>query len=218
MKKIVTALGNQILNENLKNEKEFEILGQDIPYQEGIFEIMEEKNEIDYLILSEILPGENNIEKLIEKIKEKNNNIKIIIILEKRKKELENILYKNGILFVAPSISYEFTDNYAHILISENATNPEEVYNKFIEKVDEFLNNGLNEQDFERIKKMIYGEYIKEYNDISNISRMFLSDFMKGINSFDYLEEIENVNVIYAKQVLKDLFKRKKMVLSVVKK
>ena len=84
--------------------------------------------------------------------------------------------------------------------------------------MDEFLNNGLNEQDFERIKKMIYGEYIKEYNDISNISRMFLSDFMKGINSFDYLEEIENVNVIYAKQVLKDLFKREKMVLSVVKK
>ena len=132
--------------------------------------------------------------------------------------DLYKQLYKNGILFVAPSISYEFTDNYAHILISENATNPEEVYNKFIEKVDEFLNNGLNEQDFERIKKMIYGEYIKEYNDISNISRMFLSDFMKGINSFDYLEEIENVNVIYAKQVLKDLFKREKMVLSVVKK
>ena len=132
--------------------------------------------------------------------------------------DLYKQLYKNGILFIAPSMSYEFTENYAHILISENATNPEEVYNKFIEKVDEFLNKGLNEQDFERIKKMIYGEYIKEYNDISNISKMFLSDFMKGINSFDYLEEIGNVNIIYAKQVLKDLFKREKMVLSVVKK
>ena len=40
----------------------------------------------------------------------------------------------------------------------------------------------------------------------------------EGKYQFDYLEEIENVNVIYAKQVLKDLFKREKMVLSVVKK
>ena len=88
MKKIITALANPILNENLKEEKDFEILTKDIQYQEGIFEIMEEKNEIDYLILSEILPGENNIEKLIEKIKEKNIKIKIIIILESKKEEL----------------------------------------------------------------------------------------------------------------------------------
>ena len=98
MKKIITALANPILNENLKKEKDFEILTKDIQYQEGIFEIMEEKNEIDYLILSEILPGENNIEKLIEKIKEKNIKIEIIIILESKKEELENILYKKGIL------------------------------------------------------------------------------------------------------------------------
>ena len=37
---------------------------------------------------------------------------------------------------------------------------------------------------------MIYGEYIKEYNDVSDIARMFLTDYMKGVNSFDYIEEI----------------------------
>ena len=132
--------------------------------------------------------------------------------------DLYKQLYKDGIIFSMPSISFEFTDNYAHILISENATNPEEVYSKLKEKIREFKENSLNEEDFERTKKMIYGEYIKEYNDVTDIAKMFLSDYMKGINSFDYLEEIENVNILYTEQVLKDLFKENKMVLSVVKK
>ena len=56
---------------------------------------------------------------------------------------------------------------------------------------------------------MIYGEYVKEYNDIVDISRMFLADYFKGINSFDYLEEISTINVEYLNQVLKDVFNEK---------
>ena len=64
---------------------------------------------------------------------------------------------------------------------------------------------------------MIYGGYIKEYNDVQDIARMFLADYIRGINSFDYLEEIEQINVEYLEQILKDVFKEEKMVLSIVK-
>ena len=47
---------------------------------------------------------------------------------------------------------------------------------------------------------------------------MFLADFFKDINSFDYLEEIATVNEQYAEQVLKEVFDDKKMVISVIKK
>ena len=87
----------------------------------------------------------------------------------------------------------------------------------FKEKVKKLIQNGINKDDSERIIKMIYGEYVKEYNDIVDISRMFLADYFKGINSFDYLEEISTINVEYLNQVLKDVFNEKNMVLSVVK-
>ena len=87
----------------------------------------------------------------------------------------------------------------------------------FKEKVKKIIQNGINKDDSERIIKMIYGEYVKEYNDIVDISRMFLADYFKGINSFDYLEEISTINVEYLNQVLKDVFNEKNMVLSVVK-
>ena len=97
MKKIITALGNPLLNDKLSEEKEFKILTKDIQYQDGIFEILEKEEKIDFLILSEILLGENKIKNLIEKIQEKNNQIKIIVILENKKEELENILYLKGV-------------------------------------------------------------------------------------------------------------------------
>ena len=91
------------------------------------------------------------------------------------------------------------------------------LYKMFKEQVKKFIDSGINEQDFERTRKMIYGEYVKEYNDVTDISRMFLSDYFKGINSFDYLEEINTINVEYLNQVLKDVFNEKNMILSVVR-
>ena len=126
-------------------------------------------------------------------------------------------LYKSGVILNMPSFEYEFTDEYAHILISGVSRNPEIFFDMINKEIDSLAVNGINEQDFERVKKMIYGEYIKEYNDVSNIARIFLTDFMKGVNSFDYIEEITTLDIEYAKQVLIDNFKKEKMVFSVVK-
>ena len=100
MKKIITALANPMLNNELKKQKDFIIIGNDIQYQDGVKEVLEKEKNIDFLILSEILPGENKIEKLIEYIKKVNPNINIIIILENKKEELEKYLYSKNIYYI----------------------------------------------------------------------------------------------------------------------
>jgi hypothetical protein len=47
---------------------------------------------------------------------------------------------------------------------------------------------------------------------------MFLADYFKEINSFDYLEEITTINEQYVQQILKDVFDENKMINSVIKK
>ena len=126
-------------------------------------------------------------------------------------------LYKSGILLNSPSYEFDFTNEYAHILISGSSRNPQEFYNKLNEEIKNLKTNGLDEENFERIKKKLYGEYIKEYNDVSDIARMFLNDFMNGINSFEYLEEITSIDINYLEQVLKNDFDTEKMVFSVIK-
>ena len=78
--------------------------------------------------------------------------------------------------------------------------------------------NSLDEESFNRIKNMIYGNFVKEYDDISEISRMFISDYMKGINSFDYIENYNLVTIEYIKQILNEVFNEEKTVISIVEK
>lgn len=153
-----------------------------------------------------------------EKVK-KHIAIEILLnLILGRSSSLYKELYNEGVIFAQPSLEYEFTNDYAHILITGQATNTEELFNRFKNEISEMKQNGINEDDFDRIKKMIYGGYVKEYNDVSEIARMFLADSFKGINSFDYIEEIGSVNVEYGKQVLDTVFNENKMVLSTVKK
>ena len=153
-----------------------------------------------------------------EKVK-KHIAIEILLnMLLGRSSNLYKKLYNSGIILAAPSLEYEFTDGYAHILITGQATKPDEVFEKLQKEITNLKENGLNEEEFNRIKKMIYGGYVKEYNDVAEIARMFLADYFKGINSFDYIDEINSVKPEYGYQILKEVFDEKQMVLSIVKK
>ena len=141
----------------------------------------------------------------------------LLMLIFGKSSDLYKKLYDNGTIYTAPSLEYEFTKNYAHILITGQANNPDEVYEKFKIEIKKIKNEGINILDFERIKKMVYGKYVREYSDVQDVSRMFLADYFKGINSFDYLEEIKGINVEYLEQILKNVFKEDKMIISIVK-
>jgi len=92
MKNIITAIGNERLNEELKKENNIKIVNKDIQYREGILEILEENNYIDFIIISDNIPGETSFFELINKIKNKSKNINIIPVLSQKNEELENKL------------------------------------------------------------------------------------------------------------------------------
>ena len=159
----------------------------------------------------------DTIAKEKERVK-KHIAIEILLnILIGRSSKLYKELYDNNILFSVPSLDYEFAQRYAHILITGQSKNPQELYKKFKEKVEEIKSKGIDLKEFDRIKKRIYGEYIKEYNNVSDIARMFLSDYFEGINSFEYIEEVAIINKEYVEQVLNEVFINEKMVLSIIK-
>ena len=126
-------------------------------------------------------------------------------------------LYEAGDLLSVPDLDYEFSDEYAHILISGQSKNPDKIKEKIEKEIEQYKNKGLNKEHFERIKKKIYGDYVAEYNSVGNIARMFLADKMKGINSLDYIEEYNTVTKEYTQEFLRDVFKTENLVMSVVK-
>lgn len=97
MIKIITALGNPSLNNELKKYEEFNVIGNDIMYFDGVLEFLELNREIDYLILGEIIDI-NNLNDFIDKVINNNRKIKIIVVINKKNKKIEDILLKKGIL------------------------------------------------------------------------------------------------------------------------
>lgn len=125
-----------------------------------------------------------------ENIVKKHIAIEIILnILIGKSSTLYKELYKEGLLISEPTLEYEFSNTYAHVIITGNSINPKEVLKRLRKRIQEKIKQGLEQEEFERIKKTMYGDYVKEYNEIGDIARMFLADFFKGINSFEYIEE-----------------------------
>jgi len=126
-------------------------------------------------------------------------------------------LYDGELLISEPFLDYEFTSNYAHIAITGSSKNPDKVLEKVEEEIERLKKEGLDLEHFERIKNMLYGNAVKEFNNVSDISRMFISDYFKGVNSFDYLENYKQVTTEYTLEILKEVFLKEKTVISIVK-
>ena len=154
--KIITALENPKTNERLKKETDFEIIGNDILYQEGVLEILEKNPEINLIIISELLSGEIGFIKLIEKIKLINKKIEIIAILKNENEETKNYLISKGVF---------------NIFYNNKITN-----NELIEKIKNInkikQENNINEE-IENLKKIIL-----EKNNNKNINNKIL--YLKG--------------------------------------
>ncbi len=125
-------------------------------------------------------------------------------------------LYETGLLISEPFVEYEFANNYAHVAITGQSKEPKTILSKLEDWVEKMKQEGIEEGHFSRIKNMIYGGYIKEYDDVASVSRMFVSDYFKEINSFEYLEEFSSVTKEYTKQILDEVFNKDKTVISII--
>ena len=162
--------------------------------------------------------GIKDVSKMDSEIVKKHIAIEILLnMIIGKSSDLYKKMYNQGLLLEEPSIDYEFSEEYAHIVISGQSNDSEEVYKMFKEEIENYKKNGLNIDHFERIKKKIYGDYVVEYNSVSEIARMFLTDHMKKISSFDYIEQYKVITKEYVEQVLKEIFNNEYMALAIVK-
>ncbi len=123
-------------------------------------------------------------------------------------------LYTKGLLMTELGLEDEYSTEYSHVLISGESEDPEEVCN-IIKNILE--NEEVSQNDFERSKKKIYGKFVEELNDIEEIGKKFLQDSVKGINTIEYIDKYEKIDLEYVNKIKKELFKEKIQILSIIK-
>ena len=211
--KLIQEIKNRIVkNENKGEIKRIYPKEPEEINKEKIEAVMDVNNPIFVIAIKD-----KTLENETEQVK-KHIAIEILLnIIVGKSSKLYKELYETGIVMAPLDLDYEFSKQYAHIAISGQSVNPEKVMEELKKEIEKFKKEGLEEEQFERIKKKIYGDYVTEYNDISGVARMLMADYFKGINSFEYIENHKQVTKEYAEKILREIFDENKMVISIVK-
>lgn len=128
-----------------------------------------------------------------------------------------NDLYNEGIITKSFGLDFTFEEDYAYSSFSFESNEVNKVADRIKNKIENLKKNGLKSEDFERTKKMLYGGYVRTFNDSTNMARAFVQDYFKGINSFDFIDAYKNLDLSYCEGVLKEHFNFDNMALSVIK-
>ena len=163
--KIITALENPKTNEKLKENPNFEILGNDIQYQEGVIEKLEQNPEINLIIISELLSGQIGFKNLIEKIKIINKNIEIIVILKNENEETKKYLISKGIfnIFYNNKIT---NDELINKINNINASIKENEINEEIKNLKKIILEKNTPKEKTKYKEIINKNILKIKNKI----------------------------------------------------
>lgn len=160
MDNIITAIYEEkILRKIIKNKL---IKNENILYKEAIIDIVKKNKKIDILIISEKIPGDIDIIKLIKKIKNINKKIEIIIILSNKKNEKELIknnikeIYFNNIFSINKLIKKIKDKNIKNTKINNNIINKK--IKKIVEKIYRLINKNKKEKIIDKKIIFIFGE------------------------------------------------------------
>ena len=109
MKRILTAMGNVTLNNELKRYSEYEVNEQDLFYQDAVIDLITEE-EYDVLIVSALLQGQSEFPDFLEKVRGLNNQIRIIVVTDEITTELKMKLNEEKIIDVFKDSDVEIKD------------------------------------------------------------------------------------------------------------
>lgn len=192
--KIITAIGDPYLNDELKKYENLDVLCRDIQYQDGIIEIMLEREEIDLLIISDLLIGKCDFKTLISKILEIKKDLKIIVFLKEKNDDIEQFLNVKKIYKI-----YNFSqEDYICFFESFNKNeqkNNLEINNEISElKAIILKNNSKIKEKYKKSKLLIFdGESGVGKTCLAVLFSRYLSSQNKKVLIIELENSIENI-------------------------
>ncbi len=107
------------------------------------------------------------------------------ILFSKGGKLFEGLL-SDGLVNDSFSSDYTAQPDYAHVMVEGESKDPKAVYDRIMKYIDDRMQNGLDREEVERAKKVIWGDYIKSYNDVEEFAHAFMNMYMADAMYINY--------------------------------
>jgi len=130
--------------------------------------------------------------------------------------KLYNELYEEGL--INDSFSYEYTmqTDYAYTAVEAESKNPKAVYERILSYIENMREEGLSEECFNRIKKVVWGDYIRSFNDVENYAHGFMTLLFNDIDYTNYYDVYKTITFDDVRKRFDEHFVRENAVLSVI--
>jgi len=144
--------------------------------------------------------------------------VKLILdMLMGRSSVFYNSLYEEGLINTSFDFDYTIEESYAFSLFGGESVDPAAVRDRIIGHVENIRKKGLDKTDYERIRRAMFGRFMKQLNSIERISHTFISVYFKDVNIFDYLEVYDKITIEYVNEIFNRHFNFNNLALSVIK-
>ncbi|CEP91265.1 peptidase [[Clostridium] sordellii] len=140
----------------------------------------------------------------------------LLDMILKRGSEIFEELYMSGLINDNFGCGFTSQVDYGYTLIGGESNEPRKVKDTIIKYINKYKEDGLSEDDFNRVKKKKMGQFIKYFDSVNFIANNFISYKFKGINLMDYLEVIKQVKFEEVKERLKNHLKEEYCSISIV--
>ena len=109
MKRILTALGNSTLNNELKKYSKYDVITDDLFYQEALLDLIKIET-VDVIVISSLLQGQYGMVEFLKEVKKSAITSRIILIVDVISEEDKNILISKGIFDILYDSQIEISD------------------------------------------------------------------------------------------------------------
>ena len=125
--------------------------------------------------------------------------------------------YENGLINQSFSCDFSYGRTFGYTGISGETREPLQLKDAISKEIDRIKEVGLNQSDFERIRKKMIGRHLSSFNSTKYIANTFVNYYMKGIELFDYLEILEKIDFNEAEDRFFEHFDLQYSTVSIVK-
>ena len=125
-------------------------------------------------------------------------------------------LYDSGLINDSFYDDVTLNEDYGFVQFGGESENPDKVMELIKEEAERIKKEGFQKEDFERIKNMFYGKYIKSFNSVESVGNSFCSNYFLGIGIFDFLEIYDTITLDDINKGFKELFLEERLVMSVI--
>ncbi|MBQ4153065.1 MAG: insulinase family protein [Oscillospiraceae bacterium] len=107
--------------------------------------------------------------------------------------QLYRRLYDSGLINDAFGTEVHSGRGYFSGIFAGESKDPRKVYEEIVKEIVYFRENGLPEEDIERVKRAMYGRSIRGLNDVEDVANLLVSTYFEGVGVFDAVHLIAAV-------------------------